>query len=432
MKKEIKVLWALMAAMFFSYLPWYSFSAVSSFMVADFGLTMNQMGAILAVFQAGYVIMVIGVGFLADRFGHWPILTAATFCTALAAILTPFFTDGFYSLLAFRLATGLGAGAIYVPGLAYLSDWFDSAGRGKAFGAYTAAMTASYAGGYFVAAPLAASFGWRAGLVATSVPALAAGLILLSLVPRLGPGQPQAETGPASPDPTSAHKFPKDAPILLTTGYMGHMWELYAFWGWIGPFLVASFIFHGYDPIKAAASGGLWSSLIILSGAVSVWLVGWLSDRLGRLRTIVLAATLSLSAEFGLGFTYGGSLALILAVGFFIGFWSIADSGIYKASLTESVPVSFKSTALGLQSACGYLATIVSPLVFSLVLTSSNPGLTNSAEATVWSWAFITLGAGALLAPVSILYLSRRQARRRHMSAAILPDQSQPISESSS
>lgn len=122
---------------------------------------------------------------------------------------------------------------------------------------------------------------------------------------------------------------------------------------------------------------------------------------------------MSLSAEFVFGFTFSAPLAVILAVGFFIGFWSIADSGIYKAALTENVPEAVKSTALGVQSAFGYLATIISPLVFSFVLAATNPTLSDSGQASVWSYAFITLGLGALLVPVSIIYLQRRQARTR-------------------
>lgn len=410
MQRETKVLWAMMTAMFLSYLPWYSFSAVAGFMVADFGLSLEQMGIILAVFQAGYVIMVIVVGFLSDRFGHWRILLAATFGTALVATLTPFFTSGFYSLLFFRLGTGLWAGAIYVPGLAYLSDWFPPVSRGKAFGAYTAALTASYAGGYFVAAPLAASYGWRAGLLATALPAALAGLIILFMVPRQAPAKAvPAETKAAEVQPAASRS--KDAPVLLTTGYMGHMWELYAFWGWIGPFLTACLLGRGLSASDASAASGFWSALIILSGAAAVWVVGWLSDRLGRLRTILLAACLSLAAEFVLGFTYSAPWALVLAVGFFIGFWSIADSGIYKAALTESVAESIKSTALGVQSALGFLATIISPLAFSFVLAATNPDLSSSGHASVWSYAFMTLGIGALLAPISIMYLQRRRAR---------------------
>ena len=410
MAKENKVLAAMMAAMFFSYLPWYSFSAVSGAIANDLALTINQMGIIMAVFQAGYVIMVIGVGFLSDRCGPWFILVAATFCTGLAAVLTPFLTHDFSTLLVFRLATGLGAGAIYVPGLAYLSEWFGPTSRGRAFGAYTAALTASYAGGYFVAAPLAAAFSWRTGLLATALPAVAAGLMLLFLVPRKTPES--SINFSSNSDEKSIPKFDVGTPALLTAGYAGHMWELYAFWGWIGPFLGACFYGAGYSPASAISHSGFWSSMIILSGVVSSWAIGWLSDRFGRLKTIILTATLSLMAELVLGFTYGAPLSLVLAVGFFIGFWAVADSGIYKAALVESVPDQLKSTALGLQSAIGYLATIVSPLLFSFLLTLSNPGLNNPTEATIWKWPFMALGLGALLAPLSIICLNRKQSRK--------------------
>ncbi|HPI98261.1 MAG TPA: hypothetical protein PLV56_05905, partial [Synergistales bacterium] len=88
-----------------------------------------------------------------------------------------------------------------------------------------------------------------------------------------------------------------------------------------------------------------------------------------------------------------------------IGFWSIADSGIYKAALTEMTIPQIRSTALGIQSALGYIPTVIAPVVFGKILQMNNPGIKDLSLATNWGFSFLVLGAGAILAPVCMLWL---------------------------
>lgn len=161
MAKKYKVLLIMVFTMILGYLPWYNFSAVSSFIQSDLSLTTAEMGTILSVFQAGYVLTVIFTGWLADRFGRKKIVSIATILTGLFSIMFSLLANGFESTLFFRILTGLSAGAIYAPGIALLTNWFDKKERGMAVGAYTAALTIAYAGGYFIASPIAAASGWR-------------------------------------------------------------------------------------------------------------------------------------------------------------------------------------------------------------------------------------------------------------------------------
>jgi MFS family permease len=161
MQKKNRILLTMSVAIFLGYLPWYNYSAVVSYISADFGLTASDTGMILSAFQLGYVIIVIMTGRLADRIGPKKVIAWATLICGCSSVLFAFVARVLASILIFRLLTGLSAGAMYVPGMSLLSNWFEPAERGKAVGAFTGAMSVSYAGGYFIASPLAAAYGWQ-------------------------------------------------------------------------------------------------------------------------------------------------------------------------------------------------------------------------------------------------------------------------------
>lgn len=411
-RQSNRVLALMILCMVLSYLPWYNFSAVLTYIAAEFNLSGADTGTILAVFQVGYVLVVVLTGRLADILGTKRVIFWATLFTGIFATAFVYLAGGFYSILLLRLLTGLSAGAIYAPGMALLSDWFAPSRRGRAIGAYTAAVTLAYGGGYFIAAPLAASYGWRAGMLWTSLPVFAAVIILWLFVeekPPAGsvvPGAPDhkatGEAGGAIPAPAGGYK----GPAVITASYMGHMWELYAFWGWIGPFMTACFFGAGYTETAAVVQGGRVAALVIMLGAPAVWLAGVLSDSLGRTRAIIICATCSLVVQFFFGYLYGRSLALLIIAGMWLGFWVIADSGIFKAGLTEMVDPRIRATSLGVQSALGYSMTVLAPWVFGRVLDLLNDGV-QPIMATNWGLPFMTLGLGAIFAPLGALLLRR-------------------------
>ena len=122
---------------------------MAKYLVEDFHLGAGQMGAILSVFQVGYVLIVVFTGWL-HRTGPRKVVASATVCAALASTAFLFLARDFTSILILEARRGaILRRHLYAPGMAFLSSWFGPKERGKALGAYTAALTAAYAGGYW-------------------------------------------------------------------------------------------------------------------------------------------------------------------------------------------------------------------------------------------------------------------------------------------
>lgn len=401
------VLLLMAGAILLGYLPWYNFSAVLPAMQREFGLTGLQVGRILAAFQAGYVLVVLTTGWLADRLGDRRIVLIGTLGVAVSSTAFAFLARDFMSILALRALTGMFAGAIYAPGMSLLSKWFPPRERGVALGMYTGALTAAYAGSYFVAGPLSASDGWQAGILWTSLPSFL-GAVLLLFVPERPPDLTAAMIEVRQGLEEHVLNSPS---LLITAAYMGHMWELYAFWGWVGPAMVAAATAIGAADEEAVRLGSQVAALVILMGAPAPWLVGALADRIGRSATASLCLAASALASLVFGWLIGASLPLVILLGLWYGFWVIADSAVYKAGLTDLVSTRIRGASLGLQSALGFGVSVVSPQVFGAVLDAANAG---KESATAWGPAFAILALGPL---AGLLLLA---ALRRHPKAGLM------------
>ena len=394
-------------AIVLGYLPWYNFSAVLPIMERELGLTGFQVGNILGAFQAGYVLMVIITGWLADRVGARRVVLVGTLGVAVCSTAFAFLASDFLSILILRTLTGMFAGAIYAPGMALLSKWFPSRERGFAIGVYSGALVLAYAGSYFIAGPIAASSGWQAGILWTSLPSLL-GTVLIMLVP-----ENPSELSVANVETREGLEGRVlNTPSLLVTGaYMGHMWELYAFWGWVGPAMVAAATAAGSGGAEAARLGSQMASLLIMMGAPAPWIVGTLSDRIGRSTAAGICLLASGLASLLFGWLIGGSLLPVILLGLWYGFWAVADTATYKAGLTDMVNTQIRGTSLGFQSALGFGITVISPQIFGAVLDATNKGNQNI---TVWGPAFAVLAAGPIIGLILLAVL------RRHPKAILM------------
>lgn len=418
MEKKNKILFWMCLSMIISYLPWYNFSAVLSYISTEFRFSASDTGQIIAAFQCGYVIIVLLTGWLSDKIDLKRIIVLSTFLTAVFSTAFVFIAHDKVTVMVMRMLTGCAAGAIYIPGVTLLSRWFLPSERGAAMGAYTAALTAAAAGGYFFAGPIAAAYGWRLGMLCTSVPVFLAVPMLILFVQE-APDIVMDKSTKQDHGLNDSGVMPAPAggikgPAAITGAYMGHMWELYAFWAWIGPFMVACASAAGMKMADAVQWGSFMAACITVAGAPAVWLMGKVADKIGRTRTIIICSLSSLSVGAVFGFLLGKYLIIVVLCGLWIGFWCIADSAVYKAGLTDMVDAISRGTFLGIQSALGFGVTIISPILFGKMLQIFN-GNVEPFYATNWGPAFLLLAGGALTAPV-LAFILRHLPQARLMS----------------
>ena len=366
---------------------WFSATAVLPQLAGRWSLSASTGAWLTIAVQVGFVLgaLLLASLTLADLLPPRRLMLFGAIGAALANLLL-LHAGGWGTAVLLRFATGFFLAGVYPPALKSMATWFRR-GRGVALGVLVGALTLGSAMPHLVNG--LGGLDPHLVITATSVLTLIGGA-LAELAGREGPFP-----FPRAPfDPRQARRvFANRGVRLATLGYFGHMWELYAMWGWFGVFFGT--VLAGHD---AGSGAGRWAAFAAF-GAIGVGALGCLAggilgDRWGRTRTTAASMVLSGACALSIGWLVGASPWLVLAVGLLWGFAVVADSAQFSTMVTEVADQRYVGTALTLQVAIGFTLTVATLWLVPLVR-----------DVAGWGWAFALLAPGPLAGVVAMLRL---------------------------
>jgi len=375
-------------AIVFSMTTWFSATAIGPELKSVWGLDSAATAWLTNAVQIGFVLGALGSSFL-----NLPDVVAARVLMATSALLAAIANLALLVApsgeiaIALRFVTGMALAGIYPPALKLISTWFIR-DRGLALGSVIGALTIGSAFPHLVRATTS-GLDWRLVVGITSLLTVVGGLLMARYAVE-GP-HPFAR---ATFDPRQIGRVLRNRPVMLANiGYFGHMWELYAMWGWYLAFADAALRPHGFG----SSSASMVTFMVIGSGAFGCVLGGALADRIGRTATTSIMMGISGLCAILIGFAFSAPLWVFMLVSIVWGITVIGDSAQFSAMVTEVGEQSFVGTALALQLGLGFALTVIAIRIVPMMVNYFGE----------WRWAFVILAPGPIIGTIAMLRLRR-------------------------
>jgi MFS family permease len=328
-------------------------------------LTAGQEAVLLGVALGGSGIGGIIFGYLSDLRGRRFVMTATILVYSLGTFLTAFST-GFWSLLAFRLVTGLGVGGEWAVGHAILAESTPPRMRGRASAMLQSGEPMGVGLAAIVGFLLAPVIGWRAVFLVSSASALMAMIVRRHL--------------PESPlwtEQKDERLSPIEALVLIKRyglagsvfkGFLLGVFKLGTYWTcytWLPKFMQQEF----HQPIGRSA---LWILTAQLGQFLGMLAFGYLADRYGRRLLFTLFSLLTAAALYPLAFHWQQLLPhplLFWGTLFALGLGSGCTAG-FGALLAELFPTDIRNFAMGTTYNTARGVQFFAPIVVSMFVAS--------------------------------------------------------------
>lgn len=324
---------------------------------AAFALTHAEAGALKMVMSGTLAAMQVPAGLLAERYGERVVLAVGTVLAGIGFVLLGW-AGGFLGLAAFLAVTGAGCGTQHPLASSVVSQAYAAGGRRGALGTYNFTGDLGKVAAPAAVGLAAAVFGWPSSVAGYGVYSILAGAVVYALLPKRRPAEPMPVAQSAGAAAETKGWGIADRRGYATLAIIG-MIDSIARTGSLTflPFLLIE---------KGAATETLALAvpLVFAGGAAGKLVCGFVAERVGILRTVVLTevATGGLMVVIII-LPLGPALAVLPLFGIALN----GTSSVLYGTIGDFVDGARQSRAYGLFYTLGIGAGALSPVIFGVV-----------------------------------------------------------------
>ncbi len=368
---------------------WFMSAAILPDLTREYPISEFRQAALSSAVQIGFVAgaLISALLGLADRIDPRRLFA---FCAVGAAVFNASLLvvepGGILSITA-RFATGALLAGVYPVGMKIVVGWGQK-DRGFLVGTLVGALTFGSAAPHLLA--LLGGADWRWSLMVASIASAVGGLLCLAA--NLGPYH---GTAPKMDMKAILTAWTNRKIRYAYVGYLGHMWELYAMWAWIGIALTVSFSAQMPES-DALPLARLIAFLAIASGGVACIGAGIMADRVGKANIAILAMVISGSAALMSAITFGGPVWLTVLCVLVWGAAILPDSAQFSALVADYAPAEQAGSLMTFQTALGFALTFLT--------VQATPMLANLIG---WPGVFVLMAIGPAVGIAGMLRLKR-------------------------
>ena len=367
----------------------------------DLKLSGTQVGLIVAVTGLVWAFGTILWAALGDRYGRRPIIAICTILAALFSWITGF-VHGVGQMLAVRAFLGLFEGGPYAPAIGTLNEEAPEHRRAMNAGLVTGSfMLIGVCVGSQVAVWLLNKFGsWRHVFYFVSIPGILIGIVLLFAMreaPSVVETIRKRKAGKAIDSGNPADKVRLRDALKYKNVLLSSINSIPVM-GWLYVYTTFSSLFltevHHFDIVSV----GIIISGSGLGGFLGEFIMGSISDIIGRKKALIISAFLCAAFGITVAMMPVGTSAYIFGTVFFL--FGLFGAGMYPMYLgtlpSESVPPAIAGTAIAIPVALGEtLGAALMPTIAGILSDHLSP------FAPMWMAAL----AGVFIGIVSFFYI---------------------------
>ncbi len=367
---------------------WFAGAAALPAIEAGTALSPTTGAALSSAVQVGFVIgaLLSAALNLPDRFDPRRVFAVGAALAGLASLAATLLAPDSLLMIGLRVLSGAALALVYPVGMKLAASWAKG-DAGLLVGLLVGALTLGSALPH-LAAPILVTADWRAPFAGAGLAALTAAVLIG--ISRTGPAFPPGAA--FKPGAAFAALMRRDL-RAINFGYLGHMWELYAFWAWAGVFIA---VWRAEQGLSGAGAIGVFTFGIIAVGSLGALAAGWLADRYGRLQVAGAALAVGGVCAFASPLVWSAPGWLLGSLLVIYGIVVIADSAQFSAAIAERAPAGLAGSLLTLQTAMGFALTVISVQLLPVW-----------AGVIGWQYALVPLAIGPVLGLLALSSLRR-------------------------